>query len=56
MGSPYMVKNKCEFYARIGWISDRDTQTYVTDIIRSFAAPDKLNLESFVALIDGLGE
>lgn len=53
-GTESGIKNKCEFHARLGWISERNTQSYITDLLRTFAGPDKLNIQDFVTLIEGL--
>lgn len=54
-GDLSIIQNKCEFNALLGWVAKRNTQSYITDLLRPFASPDKMDIESFVDFIERLG-
>ena len=49
----YSKQMRIQCAARLG-VAKRNTQSYITDLLRPFASPDKMDIESFVDFIERL--
>ncbi len=51
-GNDLAIANRCKSYKTR--IQLRDTQSYVTGLLKQYASPDKLDVEAFVNVIESL--